>query len=277
MFLLNAPSRDHTADFDAACKNRRVSTKTILESVREEVLLMSAEYGEFGRFPWLKNPMVLTDDASNALRNNYSQTYEGRALTDLRAAIMSAAFSGLCAFCTETQASTLDHYLPKALYPELSILSANLLPVCHTCNHKKSNIIGSISEGRFIHPYFDDLSAIGPLIECVITRSANQLNVDFDIRTDLPSDIFKVALFHFNKLGLALRYSEASAVEILNHAGLFVEAHQDEGPSGVKREAARIEKSIRRKFDDLYWKVALYRAMQESNEFCDGGYELVDP
>ncbi|WP_198420297.1 hypothetical protein [Rhodococcus sp. R1101] len=221
--------------------------------------------------------MKLANEVSDALRSNYLQTYEGRALSDLRAAIMSIAYSGLCAFCSETQASTLDHYLPKAVYPELSVLSVNLLPVCHTCNHRKSNIIGSTIEGRFIHPYFDELSASAPLLKCAITTSRDQLNVDFDIRADLPIEIFKDALFHFNKLGLALRYSEASAVEILNHSGLFDEAYQDEGPTGVKREAARLERSIRRKFNDLYWKVPLYRAMQDSVEFCEGGYELVKP
>jgi hypothetical protein len=37
---------------------------------------------------------------------------------------------GRCPFCGIGQASTLDHYLPKAKFPQLSVTPLNLVPSC---------------------------------------------------------------------------------------------------------------------------------------------------
>jgi uncharacterized protein (TIGR02646 family) len=46
----------------------------------------------------------------------------------------------------------LDHFYPKEKYPYLALNLYNLVPVCHTCNHKKRN-----SNKIHLHPFFDDL------------------------------------------------------------------------------------------------------------------------
>ena len=46
----------------------------------------------------------------------------------------------------------LDHYYPKDKYPYLALNLYNLVPSCHTCNHKKNN-----NEKIHLHPFFDDI------------------------------------------------------------------------------------------------------------------------
>ena len=46
----------------------------------------------------------------------------------------------------------LDHYYPKSEYPYLALNLYNLVPSCHTCNHKKNN-----SKKIHLHPCFDDI------------------------------------------------------------------------------------------------------------------------
>lgn len=62
-----------------------------------------------------------------------------------------------CPVCGSPVTGDLDHYLPRAVYPEFSIMRANLLPACRHCN---SGVKGTTVHGedprRFIHPYFDD-------------------------------------------------------------------------------------------------------------------------
>jgi 5-methylcytosine-specific restriction endonuclease McrA len=62
-----------------------------------------------------------------------------------------------CPCCGEDGApGTLDHYLPKDLFPELSIFLANLTPMCQPCQGKKSTeYISKSGIRKFLHPYFD--------------------------------------------------------------------------------------------------------------------------
>jgi len=50
-------------------------------------------------------------------------------------------------FSTDNTTVELDHYFPKNKYPYLAISLYNLIPSCHTCNHKKR------SEKLKIYPY----------------------------------------------------------------------------------------------------------------------------
>lgn len=62
-----------------------------------------------------------------------------------------------CPCCGEDGApGTLDHYLPKDIFPELSIFLANLTPMCQPCQGEKSTkFISKSGVRKFLHPYFD--------------------------------------------------------------------------------------------------------------------------
>jgi len=58
--------------------------------------------------------------------------------------------------CGSPNVRTLEHYLPKASYPEFFVFSFNLVPSCSTCNQKRGNTAnapGALSP--LLHPYFD--------------------------------------------------------------------------------------------------------------------------
>ncbi|MCQ1779413.1 hypothetical protein NOJ05_19580 [Neorhizobium galegae] len=61
-----------------------------------------------------------------------------------------------CPMCGSSTTGHLDHYLPRTVYQEFSILKANLIPACNHCNSgsKRMTVKGGKGE-RFIHPYFD--------------------------------------------------------------------------------------------------------------------------
>lgn len=61
-----------------------------------------------------------------------------------------------CPMCGSTGVGTLEHYLPKELYPEFSVFTYNLFPCCQSCNQKRGQKGASTPIGEsFIHPYFD--------------------------------------------------------------------------------------------------------------------------
>ncbi|WP_456024666.1 hypothetical protein [Pseudomonas protegens] len=63
----------------------------------------------------------------------------------------------LCPACGEDgQPNTLDHYLPRNLYPELSITPINLSPMCDTCQGiKLAQTLSHDNKRLYLQPYFD--------------------------------------------------------------------------------------------------------------------------
>ena len=67
-----------------------------------------------------------------------------------------AASNGICPLCGIHGVSTLDHYLPKARYPMLSIYPKNLIPACRDCNSGKADSIFETASDQTLYPYNDD-------------------------------------------------------------------------------------------------------------------------
>ncbi len=72
-------------------------------------------------------------------------------------ALMSAA-DEKCPFCGGIgQPKNLDHYLPKAHFPQFSIVPVNLIPSCRDCNlDSKHDRFATTEDEQSIHPYLDD-------------------------------------------------------------------------------------------------------------------------
>lgn len=62
-----------------------------------------------------------------------------------------------CPFCGDIgHTKNLDHFLPKAHFPEFSIMPLNLVPSCRDCNMgEKGQVFATISDEQAIHPYVD--------------------------------------------------------------------------------------------------------------------------
>ena len=61
-----------------------------------------------------------------------------------------------CPFCGGIgHPKTLDHYLPKANFPQYSVLPTNLVPCCRDCNTEKSNAVAVTLGEQTLHPYLD--------------------------------------------------------------------------------------------------------------------------
>lgn len=69
-----------------------------------------------------------------------------------------------CPMCGNAGRDALDHYLPKADYPEFSFFKFNLVPTCTACNSRRgkyANKPGTVL--GLLHPYFDGPELNSPL------------------------------------------------------------------------------------------------------------------
>lgn len=72
-------------------------------------------------------------------------------------AIMAQVERGICPICGVRIASTLDHYLPKAKAPTLSVTPSNLIPACRDCNMDKKTDMILDPNATPVHLYYDRL------------------------------------------------------------------------------------------------------------------------
>src|SRR4051812_15872953 len=73
--------------------------------------------------------------------------------------LLTAAPNGKCPLCAHRDVATLDHFLPQAKHPALTVAPVNLVPACSDCNKAKLDLTPTSPEAVTLHPYFDSVEA----------------------------------------------------------------------------------------------------------------------
>jgi 5-methylcytosine-specific restriction endonuclease McrA len=125
---------------------------------------------------------------------------------------------GKCPYCGINEASHLDHFLPRAKFPEFSIFAPNLIHVCSICNstYKSDDVITPTGERKFFNPYFDDFIETTQFLKCEIELNGSVYPIfKFyieDLSATMPYE-YSVMKNHFEAMHLQTRYMEQVAKE----------------------------------------------------------------
>lgn len=112
-----------------------------------------------------------------------------------------------CPFCSGLVVpDTLDHFLPKDIYPEYSIFSKNLIPCCDSCNRAKSTKILHNGERIFFHPYYDDLKNIEVYLLKILPPYDNAPNFELEVNSKMEHNLQKIAIKHLKELKIEHRF-----------------------------------------------------------------------
>lgn len=164
-----------------------------------------------------EDPIVIGNVSKSELVKLYDyymvQRQPARGIYD---AILVAA-NDKCPFCGGIgRPKTLDHYLPKANYPQFSVLPYNLVPACRDCNTGKSNSLATNVNEQVIHPYFDADFYFS--VQWIFARvvQTEPCSLEFFVTPpvtwqDVPKERVKQ---HFKDFDLAKRYSIQTAEEL---------------------------------------------------------------
>lgn len=137
------------------------------------------------------------DQQDTSIFSDFEKLYEkyskGKELHAFRLKLVELS-GGRCPICGASfgySQVTLDHILPKSIYPSLAILPINLVPICYYCNTRKNK---KISE-RVFHPYFEGYDLTHLLEVSIIPNSSNSIedsrvNINIKSFNDV-ADIFK--------------------------------------------------------------------------------------
>lgn len=115
----------------------------------------------------------------------------------------------VCPICGIELWDEVDHHIPRALFPEFSGLCYNLIPLCHDCNHEKSDLWLDKDGNRLIFNAYVDS-------ECddFLVSSLSIVNGLPKITMSLANGIAPIILTTINKLKLLGKY-QRKADEIL--------------------------------------------------------------
>jgi len=215
------------------------------------------------------NNILTTDDMKKVL---YSQQMvarpKGRKTYDK---IMSLAPLNKCPFCGIGMVTTLDHYLPKAKFPTFSVLPYNLVPSCKDCNTGKSTSYATTKEKQTLHPYYDDFLDEQWLFAEVKQTSPVSIRFFVDV-PHVRSHVDKSRVeAHFIEYNLGKRFSVEASNALANLKEEFTLFPLEQ--EAIKRELNKKAISFQKRYLNS-WESALYKALSESDWYCNGGFKV---
>jgi hypothetical protein len=187
--------------------------------------------------------------------------------------LISAPAHGRCPLCGQGKVWTLDHHLPKRLYPGFAVTPTNLVPSCQDCNKAKGSTIPTTPEDGALHPYFDDIDTHRWLTAAVVDTAPAAVLFNITRPAVWDDVLFARVRRHFKLFNLSSLYSGHAAEELSNIRDYVSRLHASAGPKGVEqhlRDQANSRETARRNS----WQAALYRALEASDWYCNGGFDL---
>ncbi|MFB2889487.1 HNH endonuclease [Aeromonas veronii] len=279
---------------------KREKNKTDLLKATKTLIPMESQYlklgkkGKLCKFPTFDDLDIDTSINPELNRERLASLYARnlRCMTkparEVYNKIISSARRQRCPFCGGLGTpKNIDHFLPIAHFPQLSVLPLNLIPSCRDCNMgEKGDGYATELGKQILHPYLDKdifytqqwvfaqylIDNISDPIEpaAIIYIAAPPLNNRWSL-VDAQR-----AIKHFSDFDLANRYSDRASdhlPEIISQRNSFYNCN--------RRRLTRdeLEKEFVKTFltpvinSDLFenhWKKVMYRCLSKSRSFLQG-------
>ncbi|RUS01147.1 HNH endonuclease [Pectobacterium polaris] len=185
-----------------------------------------------------------------------------------------------CPFCGDIgQTKNLDHFLPKAHFPEFSIMPLNLVPSCRDCNMgEKGQDYATAENNQAIHPFVDKdiFFQVQWVFADYINEDEGALKYYVSCPTNWRQEDKDRAFNHFKNLNLASRYRLEAGKhlsEVIDQKNAFGSMMRrllpTANPEMIRSEF--IEANLRPIIDSAqfhnHWKKVMYKCLANSDEF----------
>lgn len=278
MWAVELPEIDTGETFDdCAGLIRNAALKARMQGVRDAILTHSDNYDDRADLGELHLLMAHEAGVGNVdgadLVKNYTlrmarKGVPARAVYD---ALKILPSNNRCPFCGYGPVETLDHILPKRLYPGFSVKPANLVGSCDRCNKLKGESAPTGPDDGFLHPYFEDACHIDWLAAEIVPSAPAVALFGVDDAVALGANTIARVKMQFTTLELGRLYSDAAADEIVDIVDLLEDIFDVDGRDAVHQHLRRQARS-RRAANRNSWRAALYAALSDSDWYCEGGF-----
>ncbi len=177
---------------------------------------------------------------------------------------------GCCPICGGGKLSTLDHFLPKSVYPLFCVTPVNLIPMCRECNSDKRKLCNTDYYKIPFNPYFDDMD--DEWLECEIDfKSEDTFEIVYINGYDKDSNeqLWEKYKTHLEIFKLNDTFTAKADEEINNSKYGHQELLRRCGPE-IFETALKEYKQGCEKYDINSWKSALYRELvRKIQDYCE--------
>ena len=171
-----------------------------------------------------------------------------------------------CPICGISTPNTLDHFVPKSLYPQLCITPDNLIPVCSDCNSKKLEDFSFNYMELPFHPYFESMDE--KWLECKITFNIGGITTFKFCCGNSSSRLFNKYVKHLATYDLNKKFSGRCSDEITFLKDM--DKRQLAKGKTLLLDDVKTRKEVAENLDMNSWRSALYRALEKQfDEYCD--------
>lgn len=169
-----------------------------------------AELGKYEKYkgsPEFIKPWVTIEPHAGKFLNLYLSPQKDSAQRKVLRKLRDHGLNN-CPACGELgQPGTLDHYLPKQLYPHFCITPLNLYPMCDSCQRAKGDKTGdALSPRFFLHPYYDTFCA-EQVLQIEITAPFDAPTFTLSVVPTLTRVQRKLVSRHVKELQIETRFS----------------------------------------------------------------------
>ncbi|MGW4786755.1 HNH endonuclease [Streptomyces sp. NPDC004230] len=203
-----------------------------------------------------------------AYDNGMVNSKDGRAIYEQ---ILGAAPDERCPLCGHGMVRTLDHFLPKKMFPALCVDPLNLVPACADCNHIKGERLPADAEATPLHPYLDRIDQ-DPWLDARVTHSSP---VWLDFFVNPPPGWAHILMertrHHFTLFGLGRLFAVQANRTVSNIREQLITMLDAGGKDMVRAYLA--DEAATRLADRLNgWEGVTYRALAGDDAFCSGAF-----
>lgn len=207
----------HFQEYKDAVNRCKGSKKDALKTIEAGMEIIYDEYDKrFNNSDVHNQPLhKLTATDQEYLRSLYEN---GNKITELfrknyneRVKQHNMLYAYKCPYCTLNEANTLEHILPKQLYPEYAVHAYNLIPCCSKCNTYKGDDIKDVSGTPWtLNFYYHDPDAF-QYLEAEFKTDEKGFP-SFEYHLNFPDDcdqlLKKIIENHYKKMHLLDRFKD---------------------------------------------------------------------
>ena len=193
----------------------------------------------------------------------------GRKVYDL---IMQLPLNSRCPYCGIGTVNSIDHFLPKSIFPIYSVTPNNLVPACNWCQGEKSEYFSSTKGDQILHPYFDEFfdSAIW-LVATVVNSAPATFRFVASPPDNWDGDKKQRVVSHLTRLNLPKLFSSNAGSRLVEIRQRLSDLLTKGGSSSVRDYLCEELNSFERECRNS-WLTAMYRAAISDSWFCEGGF-----
>ena len=233
-----------------------ICTKKILKNL---VDLIKDRYNEYERS---LEKITIHKKEKEALEKLYSSPT--KTARELKMKIKTKNEYLVCPYCGIGEISTIEHILPKGLFPEFSIYSANLIPCCYDCNSLKGDNIKDNTNNEYVtYNFYQDEVPNEELLKIEIILKDGIPIAKYSV-DDRASNLFKN---HVKSLDLLERYKKKANLEFAELKKMIEMRKEGIVIKDIKEEYKKKYKELLDTYGYNYFRGLLKLAIAESDDY----------